>query len=219
MVSRHVKTTSSKIVSTTSRVDLIFSQNPGKIWEIRPKREIQTPSIYFRANPPELSVEEQREAKPIAQFWTISVGLDSFPVKEISICCNFTSRFYCIFASSVNQPIARCCNFTSAEEPAMPKRSSSASGAFKPWRLYLSFLSASPAQCASFGTWQGPSPMGHTKISFCCILTSPFLLTWGIIYAYRQIPLHLSSRLASIFLRYCIFISSKGSLLSEYKVK
>lgn len=186
MVSRHVKRSSSKIVSTAFRVDLIFSQNHGKIWEIRPKREIQTPSIYFRANPPELSVEEQREAKPIAQFWTISVGLDSFPVKEISICCNFTS----------------------AEEPAIPKRPSPASGAFKPWRLYLSFLSASPAQCASFGTWQGPSPMGHTKISFCCILTSPFLLTWGIIYAYRQIPLHLSSRLASIFLRYCIFISS-----------
>lgn len=68
MVSWHAEITSSKIVSTTSRVDLIFSQNPGKIWEIRPKREIQTPSIYFRANSPELSVEEQREAKPIAQF-------------------------------------------------------------------------------------------------------------------------------------------------------
>ena len=137
MVSWHAEITSSKIVSTTSRVDLIFSQNPGKIWEIRPKRGIQTPSIYFRANSPELSVEEQREAIPIAQFWTISVGLDSFPVKGISICCNFISRFYCIFASSVNQPIARCCNFTSAEEPAIPKRSSSASDAFKLLGLYL----------------------------------------------------------------------------------
>ena len=37
----------------------------------------------------------------------------------------------------MNQPIAHCCNFTSAEEPAIPKRSSFASGAFKLLGLYL----------------------------------------------------------------------------------
>lgn len=219
MVSWHAEITSSKIVSTSSRVDLIFFTKSWENLGNTPKKGNSDAVHIFSS---QFSRTERRGAKRSQTHRSVLNHLrrirllpsqGNFHLLQFHIPFLLHFRILCEPADCTLLQFHIRRGAGNTQEVFVRIRRVQTIGALS------QFLSASPVQCASFGTWQGPSPMGHTKISFCCILTSPFLLTSCIGYTSWQVPLHLSSILPSIFLRYCIFISSKGSLLSECEVK
>lgn len=152
MVSWYTEITSSKIVSTESRVDRIFSQNSGKIWEIHPKKGNSDTVHIFSS---QFSRTERRGAKRSQTHRSVLNHLrrirllprqGNFHLLQFHIPFLLHFRILCEPAGCTLLQFHIRRGAGNTQEVFVRIRRVQTIGALS------QFLSASPAQCASFGT-------------------------------------------------------------------